>query len=104
MRDVGWDDPNHAEAFCDDATGGPTATVIENTFVFSHGAGSLLVANALSLNQCSMGATSKWFSAMVRLALTVALMDAPLLCAAFLRVHAGELGIVLANTGTFPRL
>ena len=62
MKGKGWDDPSHATAFCNDAT--TTGSVIDNTLVFSHGSGSLVVANALLTNACSFSASTRWYSAM----------------------------------------
>lgn len=55
----------HATAFCSAAGVGAGGT-ISNTLVFSHGSGSLVVANALFSNACSFHSNTRWYSAMVR--------------------------------------
>lgn len=62
MKGKGWDDPSHATTFCNDAV--TSGSVIDNTLIFSHGSGSLVVANALVTNECSFSTSTRWYSAM----------------------------------------
>ena len=60
-----WDDPTLAAAFCDAAGAVGTGPTPE-TIIFSHGVGSLIVANAFVSSRCSKGGSTKWYSMMVR--------------------------------------
>lgn len=59
-----WDDMTHADHFCDEASFG--SGTVGNVIIFSHGSGSLVVANALNNNRCQFSGSTRWYSAMVR--------------------------------------
>lgn len=59
-----WDDMTHADHFCHEASFG--SGTVGNVIIFSHGSGSLVVANALNNNRCQFSGSTRWYSAMVR--------------------------------------
>jgi len=62
MKSKGWDHLDHARFFCDSIASGTGE--IGSALIFTHGAGSLIVANALSNNMCRFSSATRWYTAM----------------------------------------
>ena len=59
-----WTESNHAKHFCDTAKGmASSGGNIGSVLIFTHGAGSLLVANALNTGRCAFSSSTRWYSA-----------------------------------------
>lgn len=56
-----WDAPEVADDFCDETKSGHGSTV-KDRILFTHGFGSLVVANAFYSGECSIASSTKWYA------------------------------------------